>query len=117
MPSKDHPFLLLPTEIRQEILNLSLSDSEILNSIELRAAQSRDKIWQTNVWEVQWHCGVFDKPMRNGTRLTKPSWWVKLEECELFEKDREWIGRMWMGRVGPLGERKKRAWEGVFGKR
>lgn len=114
---KEHPFLALPTEIRQQILTLSLPDSEILSSIELRATQSRDNIWQTNVWEVKWHCGALPSSLKNGTALPKPGWMVRLEESELFEKDREWVGRVWMGRVPGLGERKVRAWEGVFGRR
>lgn len=121
---KEHPFLSLPTEIRQQILALSLPDSEILSSIELRATQSRDNIWQTNVWEVKWHCGAFHYPMlpgtaslKNGTSLPKPAWMVRLEESDLFEKDREYIRRTWIGRVPELGERKVRAWEGVFGRR
>lgn len=117
MKAEDHPFLALPTELRQQILSLSLPDTEILQSIELRATQSRDNIWQTNVWEVQWHCGALPPTLKNGKSLAKPGWLARLEECELFEKDREWVGGVWMGRVPGLGERKVRAWEGVFGRR
>ncbi|TLD27708.1 hypothetical protein E2P81_ATG10996 [Venturia nashicola] len=82
MKAKEHPFLSLPTEIRQQILALSLPDSEILSSIELRATQSRDNIWQTNVWEVDWHCGALPSTLKNGTRLTQPAWMVRLGETQ-----------------------------------
>jgi hypothetical protein len=152
---EEHPFLHLPTEIRQQILSLSLSDIEILESVELRAVHSRDNIWQTNVWGVEWYCGGLsttlpnaanetsisrfpnqgrlidpNRPgqtegggreggqrLKNGQSLGKPAWLVLLEECELFEKDRIWVRDQWEARVRELGDRKKRAWEGVFGKR
>lgn len=122
--AKEHPFLSLPAEIRQHILALSLPDSEILSTIELRATQSRDNIWQTNVWQVQWHCGAFHHPLqpgtsllKNGTSLPKPAWMVRLEESELLDKDREYMKHIWIGRVPGLGEKKVRAWEGIFGRR
>jgi hypothetical protein len=116
MAPTEPPFLQLPTEIRQEILNLSLSDEDILNSIELRASQSRDNIWQTNVWEVKWSCGVFEKPMANGTRLPPPSWWLNLD-LEIFSKDKKWVQQTWLARIPALGDKKQKAWEDVFGKR
>lgn len=120
MHQKDHPFHTLPTELRQQILLLSLPDTEILPTIQLRASRSRDNIWQTNVWEVHWHCGALapsTNPLKSGEMLAKPGWLERVEQSELFDKDREYVREQWVGRVPVLGEKKVKAWEAVFGRR
>jgi hypothetical protein len=111
-------FLALPTEIRQQILVETVSDQEILDSIELRAIQLNLDHRHHNLWQAKWcakRCTKLVRNIRTPRSARSSAWWVV--DANLFAEDWRWVAQQWEKRQIELGRKLVGAWEKVFGER
>ncbi|TID27274.1 hypothetical protein E6O75_ATG00041 [Venturia nashicola] len=107
-PTTISPLLLLPPELRQKILNYTITSAEISNSLLYESVKTSSSTWEARVYYFDSREFAWDDESIMLSRAPFQDSQTLSSVHPLLKEDMDYVKRQWLKRVRAIGEEKRR---------